>query len=74
MAQTSLSKMAVRILAFGDLSDKDKRKYWDDQLHFSPAGYDRMAEIIFEDVKHLFAEGEETWTETFYEPFFNTTG
>ena len=54
-----LSDLSAK-LPHNSLSDEDKRKYWNDQLHFSPAGYDRMAEIIFEDVKHLFAEGEET--------------
>lgn len=38
------------------LSDGDRRKYWADHLHFSPAGYDRMGEIIFEDIKHRLTE------------------
>ena len=40
-------------------SDEDRRKFWSDDLHLSPAGYDRMAEIIFEDIKHRFIKSEE---------------
>lgn len=42
------------------LSDEDRRKFWADDLHFTPAGYDRMGEIIFENIKHHFIESEET--------------
>jgi lysophospholipase L1-like esterase len=36
------------------LSEEDKVKYWDDGLHYSPEGYDRMGEIIFEKIKQLY--------------------
>ena len=36
------------------IPEKDMKRYWDDDLHFTPAGYDRMAEIIFEDIKDSF--------------------
>lgn len=42
------------------LSEEDRIKFWADDLHFSPAGYDRMGEIIFEDIKHHFTETEDT--------------
>lgn len=42
------------------LSHEDRRKFWADDLHLTPAGYDRMGEIIFEDIKHCFIECEET--------------
>lgn len=41
------------------LSEEDRRKLWADDLHFSAAGYDRMGEIIFEDIKHCFIESEQ---------------
>lgn len=41
------------------LSDEDRRKFWADDLHFTPAGYDRMGEIIFENIKHRFVESKE---------------
>lgn len=36
------------------LSTEDLDKFWDDGLHFTAQGYNKMAEIIFEDVKHLY--------------------
>lgn len=47
------------------LSHEDRRKFWEDDLHFTPAGYDRMGEIIFEDIKHCFIESEETRSRLF---------
>lgn len=38
------------------LSKEDKVKYWDDGLHFTPEGYDRMGEIIFEHMKNLCSD------------------
>nr|KAK3747887.1 hypothetical protein QZH41_001351 [Actinostola sp. cb2023] len=32
-------------------SEEDKSKYWDDGLHYTPKGYDKMGEIIFEKLK-----------------------
>lgn len=46
-------------LPHNSLSEQDRRKFWHDELHFSPAGYDRMAEIIFDDIKHHFVKVEE---------------
>jgi len=42
------------------LSHEDYRKFWQDDLHLTSEGYDRMGEIIFEDIKHCFIESEET--------------
>ena len=38
------------------LSDEDRRTLWADHLHFSPAGYDRMGEIIFEDIRNCLSK------------------
>ncbi|XP_078352844.1 uncharacterized protein LOC144637657 [Oculina patagonica] len=35
------------------LSDEDLEKFWSDGLHFTEEGYNKMAEIIYEDMKHL---------------------
>lgn len=35
------------------LSKEDRLKYWDDGLHYTPQGYDRMAEIIFDKLENL---------------------
>ncbi|CAH3168328.1 unnamed protein product [Pocillopora meandrina] len=54
------SKMLVSDLATKlpreSLSDEDRRTLWADHLHFSPAGYDRMGEIIFEDIRHCLSK------------------
>eukprot|EP00118_Oscarella_pearsei_P009156 m.51137 g.51137 ORF g.51137 m.51137 type:complete len:224 (+) comp34117_c0_seq3:464-1135(+) len=34
------------------LSKEEQEKYWDDHLHFSPAGYDKMADIIYKVFKN----------------------
>lgn len=36
------------------LCDKDLQELWSDGLHFTEKGYSKMAEIIYEDMKHLF--------------------
>lgn len=53
-----LSDLSAK-LPHSSLSEEDRRRFWDDDLHFSPAGYDRMAEIIFEDIKHYFMKVEQ---------------
>ena len=35
------------------LSDEDLEKFWSDGLHFTEEGYNKMAEIIYKDMKHL---------------------
>ena len=37
------------------LSKEDKSKYWDDGLHYTPEGYNRMGEIVFDKLKHLYS-------------------
>ena len=37
------------------LSAEDLDKIWSDGLHFSEEGYKKMAEIIYEDIKHLLS-------------------
>ena len=40
------------------LSAVDLEKFWSDGLHFTEEGYSKMAEIIYEDMKHLLVSGE----------------
>jgi len=58
-AKMIVSDLSIK-LPHNSLSEEDRRKFWDDAAHFSPAGYDRMAEIIFEDIKHHFLNVEES--------------
>ena len=37
------------------LDGEDLHKFWSDGLHFTEQGYVKMAEIIYEDMKHLIA-------------------
>ena len=48
-----LSDLSKR-LPRASLSTEDLDKFWDDGLHFTAEGYNKMADIIFEDIKHLF--------------------
>ena len=36
-----------------NLSSEDLEKFWSDGLHFTGEGYNKMAQIIYEDMKHL---------------------
>ena len=45
-----LCDLSSKLPMFG-VSDEDLSKYWDDNLHFAPKGYDKMAELIFEAIK-----------------------
>eukprot|EP00112_Aurelia_sp_Birch-Aquarium-sp1_P020721 Seg540.10 transcript_id=Seg540.10/GoldUCD/mRNA.D3Y31 product="hypothetical protein" protein_id=Seg540.10/GoldUCD/D3Y31 len=47
-----LVDLSSKLPMFG-VSDEDLSKYWDDDLHFTPQGYDRMAELIFEVIKNF---------------------
>ena len=48
-----LVDLATR-LPLKSLSAEDRKKYWDDGVHFTPAGYDFVAEIIFDSLRpHL---------------------
>ena len=42
------------------LTPEDLEKYWDDGLHFTAAGYERMAEIIFDSIKPLLIQDVES--------------
>jgi lysophospholipase L1-like esterase len=33
------------------LSEEDRKLYWDDGIHFTPKGYERFGELIFEVIK-----------------------
>ena len=45
-----LCDLSSKLPMFG-VSDEHLSKYWDDDLHFTPQGYDRMAELIFKAIK-----------------------
>lgn len=47
-------------LPHNSLSEEDRIRFWHDGLHFSPDGYDRMAEVIFEDIKQYFINFDES--------------
>ena len=47
-----LCDLSRKLPMFG-ISDSDLMKYWDDDLHFTPQGYDKMAELIFEVIKNF---------------------
>ena len=47
-----LCDIASKLPMYG-VSESERAKYWDDELHFTPQGYDRMAELIFEDIKNF---------------------
>ncbi|KAG2383685.1 hypothetical protein C9374_004356 [Naegleria lovaniensis] len=34
-------------------TDEERNRYWDDPLHFTPEGYDRIADILFEKLKNF---------------------
>lgn len=40
------------------LIGEDLDKYWSDGVHFTEEGYSKMAEIIYEDMKHLLESGD----------------
>ena len=42
-----------KLIPYGAMSDEDRSKYWDDGLHLKPAGYNRLAEIIWDVLKPI---------------------
>ena len=41
-------------LPYRTMSDDEKKLFWDDDLHFNPMGYDKMAEIIYDVIQGNF--------------------
>ena len=41
-------------LPYRTLTDDERKKYWDDLLHYTPLGYDRMAEVIYDVIQGNF--------------------
>ncbi|ERS96156.1 GDSL-like lipase/acylhydrolase [Sporothrix schenckii 1099-18] len=37
-----------KAFSYEDMSADERRRYWDDAVHFSPDGYDRMGELVAE--------------------------
>ncbi|RUS28097.1 hypothetical protein BC938DRAFT_482332, partial [Jimgerdemannia flammicorona] len=46
----------LRPLPLHRLSPEDKKLYWDDGVHCTAVGYDRMGELVFEVLKPLLGE------------------
>lgn len=40
-------------LKYKSMSKSDRKKYWDDHIHYSPEGYDLIGEYIFNEIKKL---------------------
>jgi lysophospholipase L1-like esterase len=40
-------------IQYSKMTKEEKSKYWDDQVHYSPEGYDLLGEIIFNKIKSL---------------------
>ena len=48
----------ARDFPLASLSDEEVDKYWDfDILHLTPAGYDRVGELVFGALKVLIVDG-----------------
>ena len=41
-------------LPYRALNEDERLEYWDDNLHYTPRGYDRMAEIIYDSIQGEF--------------------
>lgn len=41
-------------LPYRTLTDDERKKYWDDLLHYTPLGYDHMAEVIYDVIQGSF--------------------
>lgn len=41
-------------LPFRTMNDDEKKLFWDDDLHYTPMGYDKMAEIIYDVIQGNF--------------------
>ena len=40
-------------LSYVSLSEEERKKIWDDKLHFTPLGYDMMGNKIYETIKNF---------------------
>eukprot|EP00794_Sanderia_malayensis_P008112 gene8112-8981_t len=41
-------------LPYRTMTDDERAKYWDDNLHYTPHGYDKMAELIYDAIQGMF--------------------
>ena len=41
-------------LPYRTMNDDEKKLFWDDDLHFTPMGYDKMAEVIYDVIQGNF--------------------
>eukprot|EP00794_Sanderia_malayensis_P007993 gene7993-8852_t len=49
----ALCDISIKLPMFG-INNSDLQKYWDDDLHFTPLGYDKMAELIYESIDGFY--------------------
>jgi lysophospholipase L1-like esterase len=49
--QIAVVDLAEKLPYYTNTTEEHRLKYWDDHLHFSPAGYDRFGELVFEILK-----------------------
>lgn len=45
--------------AYWDLSAADQKRFWDDKVHLSPAGYDRMGELIADSLAEILRKEDD---------------
>ena len=45
-----LIDLAIKLPYFS-MDATERKLIWDDGIHFTPAGYDRIAEIIYDEIK-----------------------
>ncbi len=50
---TCLCDISVKLPMYG-INNSDLQRYWDDDLHLTPNGYDRMAEFIYETICEFY--------------------
>ncbi len=41
------------LIKYKSMKKSDKKKYWDDHVHYTPDGYDLIGEILFNTIKNL---------------------
>lgn len=51
-AMVCLCDVSLKIPMYG-VRNNELASHWDDELHFTPKGYDRMGELIFEVIKNF---------------------
>lgn len=58
--------LAEKLPYYTNTTEEHRLKFWDDQIHFSPAGYDRFGEIVFEILKPQIMSSCSCFTSCYY--------